>query len=69
MQLGDQPDYDVLLDRFPIAFHEPYYRDFIRTDLTYLFNEVGLSLKTSGRMFFAKLLIVEKPGRSAPVIT
>jgi ubiquinone/menaquinone biosynthesis C-methylase UbiE len=69
MQLGDRPDYDALLDRFPIAFHEPYYRDYIRTDLTCLFEEVGLSLKTSGRVFFAKLLVVEKPSRSAPVIT
>jgi hypothetical protein len=69
MQLGDRPDYDALLDRFPIAFHEPYYRDYIRTDLTCLFEEVGLSVKTSDRVFFAKLLVVEKPSRSAPVIT
>ena len=69
MQLGDQPDYDILLDRFPIAFHEPYYRDFIRTDLTNLFGEAGLSVKASERIFFAKLLIVEKPGKSAPAIT
>ena len=69
MQIGDRPDYDALLDRFPVAFHEPYYRDFIRTDLTCLFEEVGLSVKTSNRVFFAKLLVVEKPSKSAPVIT
>jgi ubiquinone/menaquinone biosynthesis C-methylase UbiE len=61
MQLGDQPDYDILLERFPLAFHEPYYLDFIRTDLTHLFKKVGLSVKQSDQKFFAKLLVVEKP--------
>ena len=69
MQLGDRPDYDALLDRFPIAFHEPFYRDFIRTDLTRLFEEEGLFVRTSERAFFAKLLVLEKPDKSAPVVT
>jgi len=69
MQLGDRPDYDTLLDRFPVAFHEPYYRDFIRTDLTRLFEDVGLSVRTSERVFFAKLLVVEKPDRQSATVT
>jgi len=69
IQLGDRPDYDALLDRFPIAFHEPFYRDFIRTDLTRLFKEEGLLVRTSERAFFAKLLVLEKPDKSALVVT
>ena len=69
IQLGDRPDYDALLDRFPIAFHEPFYRDFIRADLTRLFEEEGLFVRASERAFFAKLLVLEKPDKSAPVVT
>jgi hypothetical protein len=26
LQRGDQPDYDGLLELFPLNYHEPYYR-------------------------------------------
>ena len=39
IQTGDHPPYDTLLTRFPAAFHEPYYLDYIRQDLTALFAE------------------------------
>lgn len=61
MQLGDRPDFDALLERFPIAFHEPYYHDFIRADLDKLFESAGLSVRTAERAFFAKLVVLEKP--------
>lgn len=60
IQLGDQPNYDALLTRFPVAFHEPYYNDFIRTDLAALFKTAGLRLVATERAFFAKLFILEK---------
>ncbi|MED6309582.1 MAG: class I SAM-dependent methyltransferase, partial [Pseudomonadota bacterium] len=63
LQIGDRPDYDDLLRRFPVAFHEPYYHDFITSDLVSTFEESGLRILRTQREFFAKLLVVEKPGR------
>ena len=37
LQTGDEPDYDAMLDWFPVAFHEPYYASYLREDLDRLF--------------------------------
>ena len=63
MQIGDRPDYDALLRRFPVAFHEPYYHDFITSNLISMFEESGMRILRTQREFFAKLLVAEKPGR------
>ena len=61
IQLGDRPDYDDLLERFPAAFHEPYYAEFIRADLPAVFEKAGFAIVSSERVFFAKLIVLEKP--------
>ena len=33
LQTGDEPDYDALLDYFPLGFHEPYYASYLGEDL------------------------------------
>lgn len=33
LQRGDAPDYDALLDSFPLMFHEPYYASYLREDI------------------------------------
>lgn len=38
LQTGDEPDYDAMLDWFPVAFHEPYYASYLREDLARLFG-------------------------------
>jgi ubiquinone/menaquinone biosynthesis C-methylase UbiE len=38
LQTGDEPDYDAMLDWFPIAFHEPYYASYLKEDLGRLFG-------------------------------
>jgi len=38
LQTGDEPDYDAMLDWFPIAFHEPYYAGYLKEDLGRLFG-------------------------------
>jgi ubiquinone/menaquinone biosynthesis C-methylase UbiE len=38
LQLGDEPDYDALLQLFPLAFHEPYYASYLREDLDTLWH-------------------------------
>jgi ubiquinone/menaquinone biosynthesis C-methylase UbiE len=38
LQPGDEPDYDALLQLFPLAFHEPYYASYLREDLDILWS-------------------------------
>jgi ubiquinone/menaquinone biosynthesis C-methylase UbiE len=61
LQTGDEPDYDALLDYFPIAFHEPYYASYLATDLDRLigpgFTPNGLSLA-----YFSKVVTYRRGG-------
>src|SRR3546814_1400473 len=61
IQRGDRSDYDDLLDRFPLAFHEPYYADYVRDDLTALFRDAGLTVLSVERAFFSRIMTVAKP--------
>ena len=61
IQIGDRPNYDSLLEHFPVIFHEPYYLDFIRSDLSNLFTGLGLNLLKSEIAFFCKLITLGKP--------
>jgi ubiquinone/menaquinone biosynthesis C-methylase UbiE len=61
LQPGDHPPYDGLLQVFPKAFHEPYYRDYGRQDLAALFASAGLRVAAPpARAFFSKLLVADK---------
>ena len=61
-QLGDEPDFDGLLELFPLAYHEPYFADFIREDLTALFAEAGLRTIGAERAYMSKVVVLDKPG-------
>jgi ubiquinone/menaquinone biosynthesis C-methylase UbiE len=62
IQLGDVPDYDALVEYFPLAFHEPYYAQYAREDLAALFAAAGLALEESRVAYFAKVMTFHKPG-------
>ena len=62
IQIGDHEPYDALLDRFPIAFHEPYYADYIRDDMEGLFRKTGFELEDKERAFFSTGWHWRKPG-------
>ncbi len=62
IQLGDVPDYDALVDYFPLAFHEPYYAQYAREDLAALFAAAGLALEESRVAYFAKVMTFRKAG-------
>jgi ubiquinone/menaquinone biosynthesis C-methylase UbiE len=55
LQTGDEPDYDAMLDWFPVAFHEPYYASYLREDLDRLFGP-GLTRDARIPAYFAKVL-------------
>lgn len=61
IQLGDVPDYDPLIEYFPLAFYEPYYARYAREDLPALFAKVGLALEESRIAYFSKVMVFRKP--------
>lgn len=62
IQLGDVPDYDALIEYFPLAFHEPYYQRYAGEDLAALFAAAGLVLEESRVAYFSKIMTFRKPG-------
>jgi hypothetical protein len=60
IQQGDAPDFDPLLEFFPLGFHEPYYSGYTRTDLAALFGESGLAVESSTLAFFSKVMVFRK---------
>jgi len=61
IKIGDYEPYDALLDRFPIAFHEPYYSDYIRDDLETVAVDSGLTHFRTTRAFFSRVMVFDKP--------
>lgn len=55
LQLGDEPDYEAMLDTFPVGFHEPFYASYIREDLDRLMSP---GFTPAGRFpaYFSKVL-------------
>jgi ubiquinone/menaquinone biosynthesis C-methylase UbiE len=60
-QRGDEPAFDGLLELFPLAYHEPYYADYVRHDLRALFQDVGLDPIAAERAHMSKVMTFEKP--------
>jgi ubiquinone/menaquinone biosynthesis C-methylase UbiE len=56
LQTGDVPEFDGLLEFFPAAFHEPYYRAYTRTDLADLFAPAGLVPANIDIAFLSKVM-------------
>src|SRR6516162_2032773 len=55
LQPGDEPDYDAMLDYFPVAFHEPYYATYLREDLDRLWSP-GFTPGQRFPAYFSKVL-------------
>ncbi len=64
LQTGDRPEYDPLLDFFPIAFHEPYYAGYLRENLDLLFNP-GFARESCAFAYFSKLAVYRRDRDSA----
>jgi ubiquinone/menaquinone biosynthesis C-methylase UbiE len=60
-QRGDEPAFDGLLELFPLAYHEPYYADYVRHDLRALFQDVGLDPIAAERAHMSKVMTFDKP--------
>jgi ubiquinone/menaquinone biosynthesis C-methylase UbiE len=60
VQPVDEPRLARLLEAFPAYFHEPYYADYSRTDLTNLFAQVGLIERARDKAFLTKAVLYER---------
>jgi ubiquinone/menaquinone biosynthesis C-methylase UbiE len=60
LQTGDRPDYDGLLDLFPVKFHEPYYAGYLREDLPALFGAAGFDHVATRFAFLSKIVVFRR---------
>jgi ubiquinone/menaquinone biosynthesis C-methylase UbiE len=60
LQTGDTPDLDLMLEWFPVGFHEPFYSSYLAEDLVALFGEVGLKPVDTKRAFLTKVIRFRK---------
>jgi ubiquinone/menaquinone biosynthesis C-methylase UbiE len=60
VQKGNRPEFDGLLELFPIGFHEPYYADYVRQDLDELFTGAGLEIVETTLAFMSKVVVLRK---------
>jgi ubiquinone/menaquinone biosynthesis C-methylase UbiE len=61
LQLGDEPDYDGMLELFPQNYHEPYYAGYIREDFRALAAACGLAHVRDVKAFVSKVMVFDKP--------
>ena len=61
LQTGDEPDYDALLDYFPVAFYEPYYASYLSEDLDRLIRP-GFTPEERSLAYFSKVVTYRRGG-------
>lgn len=60
-QLSESAEIASLLERFTRELHEPYYRGYIRDDLSALLSEAGFEVQNVEPCYVAKLVVATKP--------
>ena len=61
LQLGDEPDYDGMLELFPQNFHEPYYAGYLTEDFGAIAAACGLTHNRDVNAFVSKVMVFDKP--------
>jgi ubiquinone/menaquinone biosynthesis C-methylase UbiE len=60
LQIGDEPDYDGMLDLFPQSYHEPYYSSYITEDFRATAQACGLRHVRDVKAFVSKVMVFDK---------
>jgi ubiquinone/menaquinone biosynthesis C-methylase UbiE len=60
LQIGDEPDYDGMLELFPQNYHEPYYASYLREDFRAIAKECGLTHIRDAKAFVSKVMVFDK---------
>jgi len=63
-QYGDGADVKGLLDAFPRAYHEPFYKGYLRDDLGRLLVDAGLEVEATRPALLSKVVVARKPVRT-----
>src|SRR5213078_186058 len=63
LQLGDEPDYDGMLELFPQNYHEPYYGSYLKEDFRTIAAACGLTHTRDVNAFVSKVLVFDKQCR------
>jgi ubiquinone/menaquinone biosynthesis C-methylase UbiE len=60
LQLGDESDYDGMLQRFPQLYHEPYYQSYVSEDFPAIARRFGLAHRRNTKAFVSKVMVFDK---------
>jgi ubiquinone/menaquinone biosynthesis C-methylase UbiE len=61
IQLQDSPEFEVAMDNFRKAFHEPYYRDYIADNIDSRLNQAGFIGIAAESHFMTRVWTATKP--------
>jgi ubiquinone/menaquinone biosynthesis C-methylase UbiE len=61
LQIGDEPDYDGMLELFPQNYHEPYYASYLKEDFGAIARACGLAHVRDVKAFVSKIMVFDKP--------
>jgi ubiquinone/menaquinone biosynthesis C-methylase UbiE len=60
LQIGDEPDYDGMLELFPRSYHEPYYNSYLKEDFRAVAAGCGLTHIRDVNAFVSKVMVFDK---------
>lgn len=60
LQLGDDPDYDGMLERFPQHYHEPYFQSYVSEDFPAIARRCGLVHRRDVKAYMSKVMVFDK---------
>jgi ubiquinone/menaquinone biosynthesis C-methylase UbiE len=60
LQIGDEPDYDGMLELFPQSYHEPYYGSYLKEDFRGIAAGCGLMHARDVNAFVSKVMVFDK---------
>src|SRR5712691_7022023 len=60
LQIGDEPDYDGMLELFPQSYHEPYYASYLKEDFGAMATACGLTHIRDANVFVSKVMVFDK---------
>jgi ubiquinone/menaquinone biosynthesis C-methylase UbiE len=63
LQIGDEPDYDGMLELFPQNYHEPYYGSYLKEDFGAIAAACGLTHVRDVNAFVSKVMVFDKTSR------
>jgi ubiquinone/menaquinone biosynthesis C-methylase UbiE len=61
LQIGDEPDYNGMLELFSQNYHEPYYVSYLKEDFGAMATACGLKHIRDVNAFVSRVMVFDKP--------